>query len=39
MPGRVLKIVYSSSDQRLELAALRNTLDEQLQTIGKLNGR
>lgn len=39
LKDEVLKIVSSSSDQRPEMATLRKTLEEQLQTIGKLNGR
>ncbi|KAH9179869.1 hypothetical protein EDB89DRAFT_1900924 [Lactarius sanguifluus] len=39
MPNRVLEMVSSSRDQRSELATLRKTLEEQLQIIGKLNGR
>ncbi|KAF8259652.1 hypothetical protein EI94DRAFT_1194073 [Lactarius quietus] len=39
LKDEVLKIVSSSSDQRSELATVRKTLEEQLQTIGKLNGR
>ncbi|KAN0131470.1 hypothetical protein V8E53_010847 [Lactarius tabidus] len=39
LKDEVLKIVSCSNDQRSELATLRRTLEEQLQTIGKLNGR
>ncbi|KAH9077342.1 hypothetical protein EDB83DRAFT_1699287 [Lactarius deliciosus] len=39
LKDEVLKMVSSSSDQRSELATLRKTLEEQLQIIGKLNGR
>jgi hypothetical protein len=39
MCDRVLAVLSSSSDQRSELATLRKTLADQLQTIGELNGR
>ncbi|KAI9448195.1 hypothetical protein H4582DRAFT_68361 [Lactarius indigo] len=39
LKDEVLGMISSSSDQRSELATLRKTLEEQLETIGKLNGR